>query len=230
MENICLIALSLPVEEDTRTRRFIELLADSFKLTVIGFGQPPDLGTPYTWKNVGVMNHSAWNMLPLSLGAICTNFYALLYLLHPAYRQALTFAQESYAKTFIACGWTALPIAVAAGPRTPIIFDLDMNIYRTKSGEGNDLRSALSSPLVVRFLRQYVDDVSYPVVASEGLAAKYKEEFGTQAVVIGDPHPQNLTSSLAAEHLLAFCRNTLLSEQWRWHEGPTGEDIRYYMS
>jgi len=185
------LSLAMPIQNDPRTGRQVEALANDNEVTVIGFGAPPPAWR-ITWKEVELHTsrlRRLYEMLLLLLGWVTPWFYERYFWTRPRYRQCLAHALEAQADAYHASDWAMLPIAVRAAKahNAKVVFDIDE--YWPLFEESSRMWRWFFAPFVDYIFRHYSPAIDRAITCSPPFIERYHQEYGIASILIVNAPP-----------------------------------------
>lgn len=191
-KRICIISYS-PIKHDARVLRQITYLAPHYDLTVIGFGDHPDVP--------GVK----WHLFPYRdsfLSKLIRNSLQTIGRVIPAAYDLLELCRERYWKTLqavdpdthavLADDLTALAVAAHAARRTGAKLVFDAHEFSPLEQETPKFKR-LETPNRTYLLRKYAQRADATMTVCTPIAERYAREFGFRPLVVMNAPKQVIT-------------------------------------
>lgn len=179
-----------PIRRDARVLRQARHLARRYAVTVFAQAdeafeiapgarvQPIPLPPPAPWAE------RAASLARLALGRLRPDAYEDQYWRYPIFRETLARLVAAEADAYLGNDWLALPIVAEAARARGVPFVLDLHEYAPRQFDQRRAWRWLRAPMIEHLLRRYAPRAAATVTVNEALAARYREEFGIDPLVV----------------------------------------------
>lgn len=185
-----------PIARDARVLRQIQYLSPHFDLTVMGYGEMPQmvegqenikwltarpLLTDKSWK--GLVKQLA-NRALLITGKLTLKSYERLYWSQPAFKDALEKMVASGCDAIHANDWNMLPAAAEAAKQLKARLVFDAHEYSPAEFEEQRAWRFFMAPMIRYFLRKYTAYADATITVAPAIAERYRHEFPMNPIVV----------------------------------------------
>ena len=180
----CLVVSFSDIGRDARVLRQIDVLAEAYDVTVVGFGSVDDARV-----EMATLRDPRQSRGPLQRGLVKTvdavrlilRRFRSAYYARPGVREAQRILADRQFDVVVANDVDALPVVCDTNNGAPIV--LDAHEYSPRQHDDRPLWRLLRQPEIMWICRQHLEHIDESLTVGDAIAAKWRSEFGLRPSV-----------------------------------------------